>query len=84
MNRALVPHNLAEAHEALGRVLAEARAHPEWGNGELFAGMPHLYHYLNTAWNARNSPTAEPDALREAPRPPSFPRGPSMLPRGAG
>lgn len=55
MNRALVLHNLAEAHEALGRMLADARADADWGFAELIAEMPHLYHHLNTAWNARDS-----------------------------
>ena len=58
MNRELVLHNLAEAHEALGRSLKEARRDPEWGIGELIAEMPHLYHHINTAWNARDSRNA--------------------------
>lgn len=55
MNRELVLHNLTEAHEALTRMLEEAREDPEWGAGEFFAEMPHLYHHINTAWNARDS-----------------------------
>ena len=55
MNRELVLHHLTEAHEALTRILEEAREDPEWGIGELFAEMPHLYHHINTAWNARES-----------------------------
>lgn len=58
MNRELVLHHLAEAHEALGRLLDDARRDPEWGIAELFAEMPHLYHHLNTAWNARDSTNA--------------------------
>ena len=58
MNRDLVLHNLAEAHKALGRILAEARGDPEWGIGELIAEMPHVYHHVNTAWNARDSRNA--------------------------
>ena len=58
MNRELVLHNLAEAHEALGRMIEGAKQDPEWGIGELFAELPHLYHHLNTAWNARNSQNA--------------------------
>jgi hypothetical protein len=58
VNRELVLHNLAEAHEALSRMLEAARQDPEWGVGELVAQMPHLYHHINTAWNARDSTNA--------------------------
>ena len=58
MNRELVLHHLAEAHEALGQLLKEARQDLDWGIGELSAEMPHLYHHINTAWNARDSPNA--------------------------
>jgi hypothetical protein len=58
VNRELVLHHLAEAHEALTRMLEEARKDPEWGIGELDAEMPHLYHHINTAWNARESSNA--------------------------
>lgn len=58
MNRELVLHHLAEAHEALSRLLDDARQDPDWGVGDLFAEMPHLYHHINTAWNARDSTNA--------------------------
>ena len=58
MNRELVIHNLSEAHEALTRMLREAREDPDWGFGELAAELPHLYHHINTAWNARESHNA--------------------------
>ncbi len=58
MNRELVLHNLTEAHQALSRMLEEARQDPEWGVGDLMAELPHLYHHINTAWNARESGNA--------------------------
>ena len=58
MNRELVLHNLAEAHEALSRMLEEARQDPKWGDSDLMAEMPHLYHHINTAWNARDTTNA--------------------------
>ena len=58
MNRDLVLHHLAEAHESLGRLLDDARQNPDWSVGDLFAEMPHLYHHINTAWNARDSTNA--------------------------
>jgi len=54
MNRAFVLQELTEAHEALTRMIQEIRDTPDYDSGELFAEMPHLYHHLNTAWNARN------------------------------
>ena len=57
MNRKLVLHHLREAQEALRQMIDEARD-PQWGVGELTAQMPHLYHHLNTAWNARDSTNA--------------------------
>jgi len=68
VNRAFVLHELAEAHEALSRMLHDARHDPEWGIGDLAAEMPHLYHHLNTAWNARDTRNAvgecTPDEFR--------------------
>jgi hypothetical protein len=58
MNRTLVLHELGEAHEALSRMLQEARQDPDWDIGEFAAEMPHLYHHINFAWNARNSRNA--------------------------
>lgn len=65
MNRALVLHNLAEAHEALGQMLRDAQLDVDWGFGELLAEMPHVYHHLNTAWNARDSTNAVGEASEE-------------------
>jgi hypothetical protein len=62
VNRELVLHHLAEAHEALTRILKEARDDPQWEIGELIAEMPHLYHHVNTAWNARFSTNAVGEA----------------------
>ena len=59
MNRAFVLHELSEAHQALTTMIQEMRDSPDYGLGELFAEMPHLYHHLNTAWNARNASPAE-------------------------
>jgi len=58
VNRELVLHELREAHDALSQLLHEAQRDPEWGIGDLVAEMPHLYHHINTAWNARNSSNA--------------------------
>jgi hypothetical protein len=62
VNRELVLHHLAEAHEALSQMLKEARQDPEWGSGELIVELQHLYHHINTAWNARDSTNAVGEA----------------------
>ena len=59
MNRDLVLHHLSEAHEALTEMIQGLRDNPDYGPGELFAEMPHLYHHLNTAWNARDASASE-------------------------
>ena len=68
MNREVVLHELAEAHEALSAMLRDAQRDPEWGIGDFAAEMPHLYHHLNTAWNARDTRNAvgqgTPDEFR--------------------
>ena len=65
VNRELVLHELAEAHEALSRMLSDAQRSPDWSIGELAAEMPHLYHHLNTAWNARDTRNAVGQATAE-------------------
>lgn len=62
MNREWVLHHLREAQEELGRTIAEIRDTPDYDHGEFLVAMSHLYHHLNTAWNARD---ASESAVRE-------------------
>lgn len=62
MNRDWVLHHLREAREELGRTIDEIVATPDYDVGELLVSMSHLYHHLNTAWNARD---AAESAVRE-------------------
>ena len=62
MNREWVLHHLREAHEELERTIAEIGKTPEYDSGEFLVAMSHLYHHLNTAWNARD---ASESAVRE-------------------
>jgi hypothetical protein len=39
-------------------MLEEAREDPERGTAELVVELPHLYHHIDTAWNARESTNA--------------------------
>lgn len=53
MNREHLLFHLREALEELSRTIEECAKDPEYSEGELCVGMQHLYHHLNTAWNAR-------------------------------
>jgi hypothetical protein len=55
LNREYVLHNLREAREDLGRSIAEFVADANYSEAEFYVVMQHLYHHLNTAWNARES-----------------------------
>jgi len=58
MNVEYVLWNLREAAEELTRTIQEIERDPNFGQPELLVAMTHLYHHLNTAWNARHA-TAE-------------------------
>lgn len=53
MNKAHLRFHLNEALEELSRMAAQCENNPEFSEAELWVGMQHLYHHLNTAWNAR-------------------------------
>jgi hypothetical protein len=55
MNRQLVISNLREAAEELAGTIRELETTPDYGYGEFSVAMRHLYHHLNTAWNARDA-----------------------------
>ena len=59
MNRDWVLFHLGEAHEELTRTIADMRDTPDYDYVELLVAMQHLYHHLNTAWNARNASERE-------------------------
>ena len=58
MNKDYVLYNLKEAAEQLQETIAELESDPEYGNGEFVFDMSHLYHHINTAWNAREESEA--------------------------
>jgi hypothetical protein len=55
VNRDLILSQLKEAHEELTRTIAEIEQDPEYDFGEYLVAMMHLYHHINTAWNARDT-----------------------------
>ena len=54
MNKDFVLFNLREAHEALQRIIKDIESQPDYDYGEYIVEMTHLYHHVNTAWNAQN------------------------------
>lgn len=58
MNKDYVLYNLDEAHKALGEIIADMRSNRDYDYGEYVVDMSHVYHHLNTAWNARDATKA--------------------------
>jgi hypothetical protein len=58
VNREWVLLHLNEAQEELSRTIQEIKDDPEYGYGDFWPAMQHLYHHLNTAWNARDTSPA--------------------------
>ena len=54
MNRDHTLFHLREAAEELQRTIAGMEVSPDYDYGEFWVAMQHLYHHLNTAWNARD------------------------------
>jgi hypothetical protein len=65
MNRNYILYNLKEAQEELRRAIAEIESAHEYEYGDFLVPMSHLYHHINTAWNARDSSQAESDQCSE-------------------
>jgi hypothetical protein len=65
MNKDYVLWNLKEAAEELAKIIAEVEAAPEDEDLEV-ADFGHLYHHINTAWNAREATKEETDECSEA------------------
>jgi len=54
MNKDFVLFNLREAHESLQRIIKDIESQPDYDYGEYIVEMTHLYHHVNTAWNAQD------------------------------
>ncbi len=62
MTRDYVLWNLREALEELSRTIGDVESDPTYADAEFSVAMMHLYHHLNTAWNARS---ASPERVAE-------------------
>ena len=55
MRRDYVLWNLKEAAEAIEEIVRDMEADPDYTDVELSVDLTHLYHHVNTAWNARHA-----------------------------
>lgn len=60
MNKQYILLNLNEALEELQSTISELETKSDYDYGEYVVAMSHLYHHINTAWNARD--TSESDS----------------------
>lgn len=54
MNKEWLLSHLREANEELTQIINRVESDPEFGDIELEIALTHMYHHVNTAWNARN------------------------------
>ena len=55
MNREWVLFHSTKARDEIDKTLEEIRETPDYGYSEFWVAMQHLYHHVNTAWNARDA-----------------------------
>jgi hypothetical protein len=55
MNNDYVLFHLREAADELRTTIRELETDPEYGYGDFVVAMMHLYHHVNTAWNAKEA-----------------------------
>jgi hypothetical protein len=65
MNKDYVLYNLDEAQKALDEIIADMRSNRDYDYGEYIVDLTHVYHHLNTAWNARDESKATTDECSE-------------------
>jgi hypothetical protein len=65
MNKPYVLWNLKEAREAIDQLIADMQADGDYDYGEFRVDVEHLYHHINTAWNARDASPESADACSQ-------------------
>ena len=66
MNRDYVLFHLREAQRELRDTIEEIEADPSYEYGDYVVAITHLYHHINTAWNARDSSESRAKACSQA------------------
>ena len=65
MNKPNVLWHLKEARAAIDELIADMETDAEYDFGEFRVDIEHLYHHVNTAWNARDATQESTDACSE-------------------
>ena len=55
MNKPHIRFHLTQAREALAQLITELDSDLEYEFGNYRVDMEHLYHHINSAWNARDA-----------------------------
>jgi len=55
MNRNVILFNLREAQEEITKTITDLETEVDYSEATFSIAMSHVYHHVNTAWNARNS-----------------------------
>jgi hypothetical protein len=53
MNKKYILFHLNEAHEALQKMIRDLESDVDYESGNFFVDISHLYHHVNTSWNAQ-------------------------------
>lgn len=59
MNREHTLFHLREAMSELENTISELASDPNFSEAEFYVSAEHIYHHLNTAWNAREASKSE-------------------------
>ena len=65
MNKEYSLWNLREALEQIEETIRNIQEDKEYGAGDYVVEMSHVYHHINTAWNARNASKSQADECSE-------------------
>ena len=59
MNKEHALFQLKEAQEAIAQTIAAMEKELDYEEADLEVDIGHIYHHINTAWNARNESTSK-------------------------
>ncbi len=65
MNKEYILYNLRDALKQLESIIKDIENDSEYEIGEYIIDMQHLYHHINTSWNARDASKAESEECSE-------------------
>ncbi|MDZ4795014.1 MAG: hypothetical protein SGI83_12105 [Bacteroidota bacterium] len=65
MNKDYILYNLQNAKEQLDSIIKDIKTNSSYHIGEYMPDISHLYHHINTSWNARDSTEADSYLCKE-------------------